>query len=240
MKRININGTSLSVQAVQDTFLINNKDVARGFGVSEETIRYQKTQGSAEYLDGIHFTTVGNPNGGPEKTVWTKKGIILLGFRLRETCQTIAFRDWAIDFILEQDSSIDIQQGLDRKLLSANTELLKKVSSDQKSQMNMMQILIENMPVTNLQQNELIRIKNEKVEELIHGDKQLANKAHRKIWSLFKQHFHLPRYNELPQSKFEEGQKFILSLTIRDVSYMVAPWERPLVNTLDYNDEIPF
>ncbi len=210
MTKITVNGFSLNVKSYADTFLISNKEVAEGFGVAEETIRYQKTQGSSEYLEGIHYTTVGNPNGGLGKTMWTKKGIVLLGFRLRETAQTIAFRDWATDFILEKNS--------DYRVLSSQAELVKQIWSDQRVQMNMMKTLIENMPITNLQQNELKRMKNKKVEELIyHIDTQLTKKTHRKIWSLFKQHFHLPRYNELPQSKFEEARKFMLSLSVMDI-----------------------
>ena len=35
---------------------------------------------------------------------WTKKGIITLGFKLNKTPQTIAFRDWASDFILSPNN----------------------------------------------------------------------------------------------------------------------------------------
>lgn len=48
-------------------------------------------------------------NGGidtQEMTFWTKKGVITLGFKLRETPQTIAFRDWASDFILKPNNII--------------------------------------------------------------------------------------------------------------------------------------
>ncbi len=228
MTKITVNGFSLNVKSYADTFLISNKEVAEGFGVAEETIRYQKTQGSSEYLEGIHYTTVGNPNGGLGKTMWTKKGIVLLGFRLRETAQTIAFRDWATDFILEKNS--------DYRVLSSPAELVRQIWSDQRVQINMMKTLIENMPVTNLQQNELKRMKNGKVEELDYNNKE----AHRKIWSLFKQHFHLPRYNELPQSKFEDGKNFILSLSFRDVFPGVVPYTPPTLSTVDYDDEIPF
>jgi len=241
MTKITVNGFSLNVTSYENTFLISNKEVAEGFGVAEETIRYQKTQGSSEYFDGIHFTTVGNPNGGLEKTMWTKKGIILLGFRLLETAQTIAFRDWATDFILERDSSSDIQQNSNYRLHPYYSEMLSQIWSDQKLQVSMMHTLIENMPVTNLQQNELKRMKNEKVEEFVyHVDKQLTKEAHRKIWSLFKQHFHLPRYNELPQSKFEDGKNFILSLSFMDIFPNAVIYTPPALNTPNDNyDEIP-
>ena len=236
MTKITVNSFSLNITSYENTFLISNKEVAEGFGVTEEAIRHQKTQGSTEYKDGIHFTTVRNPNGGLEKTMWTKKGIVLLGFRLRETAQTIAFRDWATDFILERDSSSDIQQNPVYRLHPYHSEMLRHIYSDQRLQVSMMHTLIENMPVTNLQQNELKRMKNEKVEELDHNNKE----AHRKIWSLFKQHFHLPRYNELPQSKFEDGKNFILSLSFMDIFPNAVIYTPPALNTPNDNyDEIP-
>ena len=58
MTKITVNSFSLNITSYENTFLISNKEVAEGFGVTEEAIRHQKTQGSTEYKDGIHFTTV--------------------------------------------------------------------------------------------------------------------------------------------------------------------------------------
>ena len=69
----------------------------------------------------------------------------------------------------------------------------------------------------NWQEKSLQDAKNQKVYEIAHDDKKFASALHRKVWSLFKKQFHLPRYNELPAVKFEDGLTFIRNLTIADM-----------------------
>ena len=69
----------------------------------------------------------------------------------------------------------------------------------------------------NWQERALQEIKNKKVYEIANDDKVLANKLHRKVWSLFKKEFHLPRYNELPAVKYEDGVNYISSLSLADM-----------------------
>lgn len=105
------NDLNLEILEYQDTWSLSNKQVAEGFGVSEEAIRQQKARN--EFKEIVHFYTVTNCNGGADKTFWTKKGVITLGFKLRETPQTIAFRDWASDYILNSSNRpMDIQNVL--------------------------------------------------------------------------------------------------------------------------------
>lgn len=101
---VKINGASLEVVAHDESWAISNKEVALGFGVEEATIRSQKSRG--EYKDGVHFYVLQNATGNAEQTMWTKKGVITLGFKLRETPQTIAFRDWASDYLLNPVGSL--------------------------------------------------------------------------------------------------------------------------------------
>ena len=108
---VTFNNLDLEVLEYQDTWSLSNKQVAEGFGVSEEAIRQQKARN--EFKESVHFYTVTNCNGGADKTFWTKKGVITLGFKLRETPQTILFRDWASDFILNSSNRpTDIQNVL--------------------------------------------------------------------------------------------------------------------------------
>lgn len=95
----------------QDTWSLSNKQVAQGFGVSEEAIRSQKARN--EFKEGVHFYLLQNATGNAKQTFWTKKGVITLGFKLTETPQTILFRDWASDFILyKQNCPATIQDVL--------------------------------------------------------------------------------------------------------------------------------
>jgi hypothetical protein len=108
---VTFNNLDLEVLEYQDTWSLSNKQVADGFGVSEEAIRQQKARN--EFKESVHFYTVTNCNGGADKTFWTKKGVITLGFKLRETPQTILFRDWASDYILNSSNRpLDIQNVL--------------------------------------------------------------------------------------------------------------------------------
>ena len=67
------------------------------------------------------------------------------------------------------------------------------------------------------QERALQDAKNKKVYEIAKDDKELASKLHRKVWSLFKKEFHLPRYNELPAVKYEDGVRYIESLSLADM-----------------------
>ena len=69
----------------------------------------------------------------------------------------------------------------------------------------------------NWQERSLQDAKNRKVYEIAQDDKAFASKLHRKVWSLFKKKSHLPRYNELPAIKFEDGLSYINNLTIADM-----------------------
>lgn len=112
------NDLNLEISEYQDTWSLSDKQVAQGFGVTQNAVKQQRCKGATEYREGVHYyykdmchdgkgnltdAPVSNPHGGQnsQKMVfWTKKGIITLGFKLEETPQTILFRDWASDFIL--------------------------------------------------------------------------------------------------------------------------------------------
>lgn len=123
------NDLNLEISEYQDTWSLSDRQVAEGFGVTQEAVRKQRTQGATEYIEGVHFyyqdvtqnkdrimTPVTNRAGvsNAQKMVfWTKKGVITLGFKLTETPQTIAFRDWASDYILNSSNRpMDIQNVL--------------------------------------------------------------------------------------------------------------------------------
>lgn len=105
------NNLNLEILEYGDTWSLSNKQVAQAFGVSEEAVRSQKARN--EFKEGVHFYLLQNATGNAKQTFWTKKGIITLGFKLTETPQTIAFRDWASDYILsKQDRPVTIQSVL--------------------------------------------------------------------------------------------------------------------------------
>lgn len=71
------------------------------------------------------------------------------------------------------------------------------------------------------QEKALQDAKNFKVYEIANmlqtEDKATISKLHRKIWSLLKKKYYLPRYSELQSIKFEEAREYILCLSFGDL-----------------------
>lgn len=93
-------------------FLMTTKEVAHGYGISEYTLRRHKMSHSEELIDGKHFiTAVHILNGGskipPNATLWTKRGIVRLGFFIKSERAKL-FRDWAEELIIKIDEQKDL------------------------------------------------------------------------------------------------------------------------------------
>ena len=119
---VTFSNLDLEVLEYKDTWSLSDRQVAEGFGVTQEAVRKQRTQGATEYIEGVHYyykdmyhdgkggliESMDKSGGGSRNTqkmvFWTKKGIITLGFKLNKTPQTIAFRDWASDYILSPNN----------------------------------------------------------------------------------------------------------------------------------------
>lgn len=93
-------------------FLMTTKEVAAGYGVSEYNIRQHKMQHPLELIEGKHFVSaVSIPNGGSNiphnATLWTKRGIVRLGFFIKSERARL-FRDWAEELIIRLDEQRDL------------------------------------------------------------------------------------------------------------------------------------
>jgi hypothetical protein len=85
--------------SAEHDFLLNSQEVAFGYGVTSDNIRRHKSDHADELVEGKHWTTVRNTHGGEPQTLWTKRGIIRLGFFIRSE-RAKRFRDAAEDLIL--------------------------------------------------------------------------------------------------------------------------------------------
>lgn len=95
-----IDGDAISIrQSEAHEYLVTTKEVARGYGVSESSIREHKRNHADELLTETHWTTVRNPDGGEPATLWTKLGVVTLGFFIRSE-RAKAFRKAAAQIIL--------------------------------------------------------------------------------------------------------------------------------------------
>jgi len=82
---------------------------------------------------------------------------------------------------------------------------------------NRITVLEKTKRLENWQERALTDAKNKKVYEIAQGNKELATTLHRKVWSIFKKNFHLPRYNELPAIRYEDGVAYIKNLSLVDL-----------------------
>ncbi|MDR0829662.1 MAG: hypothetical protein LBN95_06085, partial [Prevotellaceae bacterium] len=95
----------------QHEYLMTTKEVANGYDISEYTLRRHKMEQSSELLENRHFVTAvqilnGNEQGALKiphnSTLWTKRGIVRLGFFIKSERAKL-FRDWAEDLIIKVD-----------------------------------------------------------------------------------------------------------------------------------------
>lgn len=113
---------NLSVEIMPDEqfeFLMSTNEVAKGFGVSGNTIRRHKLEHQDELVEGKHFVTsvqkmnAGCKSGGylqNKQILWTKRGIVRLGFFIKSD-RAKMFRDWAEDLVINKiEEAQQIQQ----------------------------------------------------------------------------------------------------------------------------------
>ena len=97
-------------------YLMTTREVAAGYGVTEYAIRKNKRSLGDELKEGKHFisaVTIGNgkPDNLPSNAVlWTKRGIIRLGFAMRSERARL-FRDWAEELVIRLDEQRDLFGG---------------------------------------------------------------------------------------------------------------------------------
>ena len=123
-------------------------------------------------------------------------------------------RDYFIDFekkgkvlIQQQSQEIQLLQGM----LNTITKMDNRVTE-----------LEQTRRLENWQELALHDLKNKKVyaiaqkHDLI-NDKEMIRKLHSRVWKCLKKRFNIPRYNELPSLKFNDGIEFINNLTFSDL-----------------------
>jgi len=84
-------------------FLLQNKDVAKGYDVSIVTLSRHLKLHSDELIEGKHYLRLDTQtNGGVQKVIhWTKRGIIRLGFFIKSK-RAKKFRDFIEDLTLNR------------------------------------------------------------------------------------------------------------------------------------------
>lgn len=179
-------------------------------------------------------------------SMWIKRAIDKYDFLENEDFTTHKFvngKATQIDYIVSFDMAKELclvepnEKGKETRKYFINFEKKgKEVIKSQSLQIQLMQEAINQLSIMdtrlteieqtkrleNWQEKELQDLKNRKVYELaekhdLKNDESMIKKLHSRIWKAFKNRFNIPRYNELPCLKFEEGKSFISKLTLGDV-----------------------
>lgn len=99
----------LTVTVLPDSnheFMMSTKEIAYGYGVTEYAIRQSKLRNERELIEGKHYLSgvtirhVASP-GASKSTMWTKRGIVRLGFFIKSERAKL-FRDWAEELVIEK------------------------------------------------------------------------------------------------------------------------------------------
>ncbi len=132
----------------QHEFLLPPKEVATGYGVSTYTIRLHKKRHSKELIEGKHFisnVTISNgAKGSSRGTMWTKRGIVRLGFFIKSERAKL-FRDWAEDLIIK----IEEHKDLFGQIMSKPMQLPKKRNHNRLTQSRLVDLMSDVVRIEN-------------------------------------------------------------------------------------------
>jgi hypothetical protein len=197
---IEFNDESLTVFANPNAeWTMPSAIVARGYGVSPEVIRGHKANHDDELLEGKHWITVQNSNGGSALTWWTKRGVIRLGMFIRSD-RAKKFRDFCEDLVIAELAKVP-KRAVDPITLALEAAL--ETRKDVIELVNRTEALEQRLDDEALRSTEIGRIYRlgQTLGKLMGG--------HDKAWRSFKDRFQLASYRDLPRREFENGVKFL-------------------------------
>ena len=121
--QITFNNTSFNlVEDSNHEFLLSNKEVALGYGITQSALRSNQNNHKDELIENKHWLRLEvQTNGGKQKVIhWTKKGIVRLGFFIKSK-NAKEFRDWAEDYIV--NTPTQPQQPTHHQILGYKSQL---------------------------------------------------------------------------------------------------------------------
>jgi hypothetical protein len=197
---IDFNEDTLTVFANPETeWTMPSALVARGYGVSPEVIRGHKANHDDELLEGKHWITVQNSNGGSALTWWTKRGVIRLGMFIRSD-RAKKFRDFCEDLVITEIAK-EPKRTVDPITLALEAAL--ETRKDVIELVTRTEALEQRLGDEALRSTEIGKIYRlgQHLGKLMGG--------HDKAWRSFKDRFQLASYRDLPRREFENGVKFL-------------------------------
>lgn len=173
-------------------YVMTTEQAALGYGVTPENIRQHKATKREELLEGKHWITVSNPNGGADLTYWTKRGVIRLGFFIRSKRARL-FRDKAEELVVrEVEAPAASPLALSRLMLESLEQQDARVTA--------LEAWRDQSPIT-----------SERVGTIHRLGQQLGQLMgnYGRAWRLFNDHFGIASYRDLPTYRFEDAVRFL-------------------------------
>lgn len=161
------------IENQEHEFLLSNKDVAKGYGVSIDTIRSHLSKNQDEFIENKHYI-VDKSYRNTRKIFWTKKGIVRLGFFIKSESAK-KFRDWAEDYIVNQNLNhrLSSEPDLQKVISGLKSGMLRKDKKIERLEDEIQQLKISHQKRTALphfNQNQKIDIILRNTENLLKQD----------------------------------------------------------------------
>jgi hypothetical protein len=121
----------------QHEFLMTSKEVSRGYGTSDYSIRVTKLRHSDELIEGKHYViavTICNSDlptalrCAHNAVLWTKRGIVRLGFFIKSERAKL-FRDWAEELVIDA-TTLPEQRSVSKGALPARRTRANRLTSE--------------------------------------------------------------------------------------------------------------
>ena len=176
-----------------------------------EKLSFEASFGTLEKI-----ATVYNEKGQTIPTYnLTKKQAIAVGAKLNNSLLMKV-----IDRLEELENQHKPKSTLD--LIIQSAQKMQELENIQSKQENRIIMLESTKRLENWQERALLDAKNKLVYKLasnhnLENDELTIKSLHSRVWKQFKIRFNIPRYNELPSLKFNEGIEFINKLTFGEV-----------------------
>lgn len=186
-------------------YTLTTEQVALGYGVTQVNIRQHKRRQSEELHEGKHYVTVTNSNGGEEITLWTKRGVIRLGFFIRSK-RAKQFRDMAEDLVITQLAHAHAYNfGELERLAGLTARAIEVQVGEVKAELRAeIDERFDRLPI----QGEEIEAVHSRAVQL--GELMGGTARHRaRAWRIFKDRFRLASYRDLPKGRLAEALAFL-------------------------------
>jgi Rha family phage regulatory protein len=208
MSTVIVNNVEVSLVSRDGLVFANSLDVANVFEKPHKDV-LSKIRNFSERA-GRNFSLKSYVSNGKELPSYemTRDGFMFLamGFTGEKA------DNWKFDLI----DAFNLMEKQSQRVLTIPEQIML-IAQGHQNQETRIKVLEDTKRLENWQERSLHDAKNQKVYEIAKDDKLLAAKLHRKVWSLFKKRFNLPRYNELAAIKYQDGLSYLQNLTLADL-----------------------